>query len=627
MSNVQRTSLEATHFQPLPLGSVTPKGWLKRQLEIQADGLTGHLDEFWPDLADNQWLGGANGGWERGPYYADGLVPLAFLLDDEALHEKAEKWVSGFLDSQNEQGWIGPKKQTGDDGYEYDPWPRFVVLKVLRQYYEATNETRIIDSMLAFCRYLSTALDNQELTSWGEYRWADLVVTVHWLYERTEEEWLLDVAATATAQGFDWANHFRNGGNKPRQPLDEITHDSHVVNNAMGIKSPGVRYRQSGRQEDRTAALDAIDHLDTFHGQATGVFTGDEHLGGKSPTRGTELCSVVEYMYSLETLIALFGTPSLSDRLERVAFNALPAAFTPDMWGHQYDQQANQVLCTVAHRHWTNGPDANIFGIAPNFGCCTANFHQGWPKFASHLWMRDGEGLAATAYAPSTVTATVADGTAVTLVEDTRYPFEDSVRLTVRTDTPVEFPLSLRAPSWSGSTRLSVSNGEAREIEPGYTTVERTWSDGDTVELTFTPETHVERRCHGAGTVHRGPLVFSRPIDAEWKQIGGEKPHADWELYPTEPWNHGLAVDSDDLDASIELSTDAPGDRPFSPEGAPVEMTLDMFELPDWTLDGNNAGPVPRSPTTAAGEPESKRLVPYGCTNLRVTEFPLVTSE
>src|SRR4029079_1310385 len=113
------------------------------------------------------------------------------------------------------------------------------------------------------------------------------------------------------------------------------------VNNAMAIKASGVWSRQSGAAADPAASLRAIVVLDQYHGQATGVFTGDEHLAGLSPSQGTELCAVVEYLFSLEHLIAILGEPALGDRLERIAYNALPATFSPDMWSHQYDQQAN----------------------------------------------------------------------------------------------------------------------------------------------------------------------------------------------------------------------------------------------------------------------------------------------
>ena len=124
--------------------------------------------------------------------------------------------------------------------------------------------------------------------------------------------------------------------------------------------------------------------MDRYHLLPSGVHSGDEHMAGLNPSQGTELCAVVEGMFSVEHLIAILGEPALSDRLEKIAFNALPGAFDGDMWAHQYDQQPNQVLCSLRARHWTtNGPEANLFGLEPNFGCCTSNFHQGWPKLVS----------------------------------------------------------------------------------------------------------------------------------------------------------------------------------------------------------------------------------------------------
>ena len=109
-----RAPLADNAFAPLPLGTVKPRGWLKRQLRIQADGLTGHLDEFWEDLGPNSgWLGGTGERWERGPYYLDGLVPLAYLLEDEALIAKAKEWVDWTLEHQRDDGAIRAPRNQG----------------------------------------------------------------------------------------------------------------------------------------------------------------------------------------------------------------------------------------------------------------------------------------------------------------------------------------------------------------------------------------------------------------------------------------------------------------------------------------------------------------------------------
>lgn len=183
------------------------------------------------------------------------------------------------------------------------------------------------------------------------------------------------------AQGYDWRMHFagarRRYGFGHDEPSPDWNLDTHVVNNAMGIKAPSLAYRTTHDEADRDAVANAIVTLDTYHGQVTGLFTGDENLAGRDPTRGTELCTVVEYMYTLEELVSSLGEVRFADRLERIAFNALPAQFSADMWPHQYDQQANQVICAVGDYPWTNSPDANCFGLAPNYGCCTANLHRG----------------------------------------------------------------------------------------------------------------------------------------------------------------------------------------------------------------------------------------------------------
>src|SRR5215472_9971851 len=119
-------------LEPLPLGSIQPKGWLRDQLRIQADGLSGHLDEFWPDIMESGWIGGSAEGWERGPYWLDGVVPLAFLLDDERLKTKVQHWLDYILTHQHADGWLGPVLGRSD-GYEYDPWPVFIILKATTQ--------------------------------------------------------------------------------------------------------------------------------------------------------------------------------------------------------------------------------------------------------------------------------------------------------------------------------------------------------------------------------------------------------------------------------------------------------------------------------------------------------------
>ncbi len=615
-----RPPLAGSAMSFLPLGTIKPRGWLQRQLRIQADGLSGNLANFWPDLGpDSGWLGGEGESWERGPYFLDGYVPLAYLLEDEEMIATAKKWVDWALENQKENGWIGPELNT-------DWWPIGVMLKVLTQYEEVTGDPRVIPIMKKFFAQMKEELPSKPLVSWAVYRWADTAISAIWLYNRTGDESLLEFARLIMRQGYDWARHFTTFELK-KGYNGCFRHETHIVNNAMGIKTPGVMYELTGDEFFKQAAYNALNVLDEFHGQANGMFSGDEHLAGKNPSHGTELCAVVETMFSLERLVGVFGDTFFADRLEKITFNALPATFAPDMWSHQYDQQTNQVQCKNDEDNWwvDNGPDSNLFGLEPNFGCCTANMHQGWPKFVSHLWMATpDDGLAAVAYAPCLVKSKVRGGVEVSIEVETNYPFEDSIKIKLEAPQPATFPLWLRVPAWAKSATLLV-DGQPHPAKPGeFAVIEREWGNTSTIELVFKMEVTVERRFNDSVTVLRGPLVYSLVVGDKWVKHRGEEPHADYELYPTTQWNYGLIIDTESPEKSVKITNRPAGDPVFSPEDAPIIMKASGRLVPEWQMQHNAAGTLPESPVTSEEPIQELTLIPYGCTNLRITEFPLI---
>ncbi len=623
-------------FRPLTLGKVRPLGWLERQLRIQAEGISGHLDEFWPDVKDSRWFGGDAEAWERAPYWLDGLIPLAFVLDDAALKAKVMRYMDYIITHQHEDGWLGPRGMIVAAGRpedaRYDLWAQLLALKVLVQYHDATGAERAVEAVEKCLRRLDRHIDTAPLFNWGQFRWFEGLIAIYWLYEKTGEAWLLDLAVKLHAQGFDWRSFFARWPITEPTPWRRWNFMGHVVNNAMAPKAPALWYRLTGDAGDRAAVYDIIEKLDRYHGMVTGVFTGDECLAGKQPTHGTELCAVVEYAYSLEVLLSVLGDPAFGDRLEKIIFNALPATFSPDMWSHQYDQQVNQVECSVVeNRLWnTNGPASNIFGVEPNYGCCTANLSQGWPKFAANLWMQSPDGgLAAVAYAPNRVETEI-DGVPVTVTLETEYPFRDTLHFTVTVERPVTFPLWLRIPEWATAAIVRIADGDIEHPQTGtFHRIAREWRGTTEVTLTLPMTPALWRGYNNAVALTRGPLVYALKIGEDWRRIHEDQPyrelpHADWEVYPTTPWNYALVIDEETLVDDVIFVEHPVGEMPFSPDGAPISATVKGRRLPAWGTDHGSAADAPRSPVTSAEPLETLTLIPYGCTNLRITEFPVL---
>ena len=625
-------------FQPFPLRSIEPLGWLSRQLRLQADGLSGHLDEFWPDVRDSAWIGGDAEGWERMPYWLDGAIPLAWLLDDSSLKSRIARHLEYIVEHQQQDGWLGPRVEK--NAQAADLWSQILALKVLVLYHDASGDDRTPRVIEKALRSLDRRIDTNPLSRWGQFRWFEALIAIWWLYEKTREPWLLDLAVKLHAQGFDWKAFFSRWPITEPTPKGRWSFAGHVVNNAMAMKGNALWWRLTGDASDRIAAYEMIEKLDRFHGAITGVFMGDECLAGTSPVQGTEFCAVVEYMYSLEVLLSLLGDPILADRWERIAFNALRAVFSPDMLAHQYDQQVNQVECSIREsRTWTtNGADANIFGLEPDFGCCTANLSQGWPKFAAHLWMRTQEnGIAAVGYAPSRLETEVS-GIPVRITLETGYPFRNTLAFHVKVKRPVSFPLLLRIPAWAREAVVeregAGAEAEAQPAEPGtFHRIEREWRGETRIVLTLPMRPELSRRPGNSVSILRGPLVYALKIAEDWRRINTDKPfheppHSDWEVYPKSAWNYALQVDESSVMKDALVFTEHEMEsRPFSPDGAPVSATVKGRRVPEWISENGSAQPVPASPVRTSEPLEELTLIPYGCSNLRITEFPVCAGD
>lgn len=604
----------------------TPGGWLYDQLKIQAKGLSGNLHKVWPDVRDSAWIGGDKDGWERVPYWLDGFIPLAWLLRDKELMAVAEKYVNGILDRQEEDGWICPCSY--DKRTEYDVWAYFLIGKVLALYLDFTSDARTEKALYHSmkCLYDWLADGRIVIKEWGKFRTFECYIPLLKLYKAHKEEWILDMARILRCQGADYSDYKKDWV----RPLNRWTKYTHIVNLCMMFKSDALYAELTGEKvTDRAEELWAI--LERYNGTTVGTFTGDECLAGIGNNHGTELCAVVELMYTCEVMYALTGNTLWLDRLEKAAFNALPATLSDDMWTHQYDQMVNQIACVRfpgKSFFRTNGSGAHLFGLEPEFGCCTANFSQGWPKLAMSVYAKSEDALIATMMLPGQL-VTIIDGVAVKIVCQTEYPFRLDGRYTIKTGAPVNFTFKLRIPQFAKGVSVTgacVDKDSLCNQNDNYITLKRTWQGENEINVTFFDTPHFVNRPHDLAVVEYGALVFSLPIETEYKMREYEQngvvrkfPYCDYELTPKSEWRYGFAA------TELSLKENHGDAIPFSSKAARICLKAKLARV-DWEMaEGYEAvaNEVPRG-RNALSKAEEATLVPYGCAKLRMTELPFV---
>ncbi len=619
-----RAPLQAAPFMALDLGAIQPRGWLAGQLQLQADGLTGHAERVIPELGpENGWRGGAGEGWEKGPYYLRGLVSLAYVKNDPKLKKQAQVWIDSLLNTQREDGQLGPRSNE-------DWWPRMLITWTLRDYFEATQDPRVIPALLKYSRFMRDNLAQNPLQEWAKARAGDQIDTLYWLYNRTGEKFLLEVVDLLRQQANRW-NPF----------LTQLVSSAgdfraeHGVNISQAMKCPVVNFLRTGDPADRAVFGQAWEILPKRHGLPIGMWSGTEALAGRSTTQGVEMCSIVEQMLSNEVAIRSLGEPEIGDRLERIAFNLLPGGTTKDFKQFQYYTLPN---APVARKNepktlpfFDDHGDDLLVSPHSGFHCCCYNLHMGWPKYVQHSWMATADGgLAAVAYGPTEVAVNL-NGNRVTILEETDYPFGDVLNFTVTPEKPAAFPLKLRIPGWSVKPRVAVNGVMVPDVTPGkFLTIQRTWKAGDKIIAEFPAALETQNAFNGSAAIWRGPLVFSLRIGERSETVtriaGG---FDEMDFLPTTPWNYALDIDRENPAANVKLTRGRMPENPWLPETTPIKLTVPAKRLPQWGLvrEDRMAAEVPASPASSSEPLEPVTLVPFGAQTLRITAFPLLRGE
>ena len=634
--------LKPEYFIKLPIGSIKPNGWLRETLNRQADGLAGHLGQIsiWLTKQNNAWLnkdGKGDYGWEELPYWLKGYGDMAYVLNRPDMLAETKIWLDGTMNSQRDNGDFGPVVMRKG---KRDLWAQMLMLFCLQSNYEHRPDPRILTLMSRYFTWQNTLPDDQFLEDyWENSRGGDNLYSVYWLYNRTREPFLLDLATKIHKNTANW----RQADNLPNW---------HNVNIAQCFREPATYYLQSGDQADLKATYRNHELVRQKYGQVPGgMWGGDENSreGYTDPRQAVETCGMVEQMASDELLMRFTGDPFWAENCEDVAFNTLPAAFMPDYRSLRYLTAPNHVV-SDAKNHSPGLQNEGPFLMMNPFSsrCCQHNHSNGWVYYAENLWMATPDnGLAAVLYNASEVTAKVGNGSqTVTLTQETGYPFDGQVRLTVKTARPVAFPLYLRIPAWCQNPTVRINGQPVKtSAKPGqYVVLTDTWKSGDaiTLDLPMALAVRTWDQNKNSVSVNYGPLTYSLKIEEEFRKedskktaIGDSKwqPNADptqwpsYEIHPKSAWNYGLVLNGPKPEQSFTVVR-RPGPLssfPFASGAVPITITAKARKIPGWTVDQHGLCAVlPQSPVATTEPVETVTLVPMGSARLRISAFPVV---
>lgn len=636
---------------PLPPGSVTARGWIREQLLRNKDGMGGHLDELEPDMianpyidrrTDEAWGADIKAGWgaEISGNYWYGLIQLAFALDDDALKAKAERWINGALKNQRPDGYLGTYTESDNLMDDYNAWGTGCGLNALQAYYEATGREDVLEAihrcLLWFCDHW--AGDNKTL-----YGGQAITFNMAWCYCRVGDERLC-AFINDYMDFLDDKDLYLNSIKAMRQP--ELVYNSfHAAGLALLPKYAAANHMACGKKEYLEAAVCTVEKIrDKVLLPTGGIASNTEYLSPISSNTETEYCTYTFFQNALIWLAAVSGDVGYYDISERIALNGAQGARKKDEKAIAYFTSANQIFATTQSDFF--GMDMGVYAPCYPTSCCPVNSVWIMPDYLYGMALADeAGGVTITSYGPARL-----DLGNMALESDTAYPFRDLVEYAVRAAAPAEKCIRFRIPAWCDGATITVNGEEVPgDKAPGSVfTLERIWREGDVISLRLPMQVKISRLDdsdswrHYPMMVEYGPLVFSLPIPEVWNAIpGGPRtplPEG-WSWYDVEPeliWDkrgdvyeqHGwrkhniswnVAIDEELDPAQVKVEEHEGG---YVWEQPPLTLTLPGYKaLYSYAPYIKKTHEVYQGPVDVQ-EPLTLKLVPYGCTALRITCFP-----
>ncbi|KNZ81060.1 hypothetical protein J132_03050 [Termitomyces sp. J132] len=620
-------------FLTIPLGKVRPVGWLMDQIVTRSRYETDDVSSI------------------------NGMVPNGVLVNDAAINAKTSEFLSYVLSHQDSTGWLGPEVGTNKPRYLWGRYPFFFGAIQMIEVDPSLTDS-VVTALYKFVTLANSMLKNGEgVEDWTATRWEDFVITLQWLYDNHpngQEALLIDTMKRLKWSGVPWEKvfskeYFPTTAGEEKiiyyvtlyltrssqwniHPFIAVLHQMqwHGVNLAEGLKALPATYRFTQNQSDLDMASSGWDLLFQYHGRPSGIYAADEYLAGLEAIRGTELCLVVVRLFIGSYLYQVIGDPKFADRVERITYNALPATLTGSMWSRQYLQEQNQIAAKnmTPNPFPNDGPYSNVFGLEPNYPCCTVNHPQGWPKFITNAFLTtpDNLSLVHIYLGPFSTSVTLGSGNQVTVNVDTLYPFSDTLNTTITATSA--FTYYVRIPSWVINGTISINGRAAEALSPSNGLQAVAAAAGTTTFVLNLPaEITTESRPHGSIAVHRGPLHYAFDIARNQTVLArnAKQPLAvDLEFDATAAWQY--AIDPSTLKFSNVPPTSGKLPSPIFDSGmSPLSITVTACPI-TWEIAGDTFAAAPPTSPACTGGHTTLTLTPFGTTKLRIGEFPVFKS-
>lgn len=631
-------------FSELPVGSVTPKGWIKDWLQRQADGLTGHPENLAypydtcmfagkippPPVAhgDSWWP------YEQSGYFLDAATRLSHLLDTPNTRKIPDANFKYILEHS------GPGKL----GESVWGWPNAVAGRALMAQYSATGNTRVAQT-LSDCILGSRAFFGRD---------GYLAEEALFLYGLSGDSRLLEVAKRSY-------NQFFFDDPKSFSHLDKIHSDKplreHGVTAAEQLKLLPLMYCYTGDAQALELANQAYRKVERDSLMPDGGIVSSESMSTTAFNSLHETCDITDWSWSFGYLMMASGEGHWADLIERATFNALPGAVTKDFKQLQYFSSANQVLASSSACPRI-APTRMSYRAAHETECCSGNVNRAMPNYVTRMWMHIEGGLVATLLGPSEVNTRI-NGQDVTITEETDYPFRDTITFNIKTGRPITFALAVRIPEWCDAASATL-NGKALLLETkagNFATITRQFRNGDIITLHLPMKVHLIDWFGGqAISVQCGPLVYSLKIDERrvenqrdpdsvrrYLKGNNVQGFPSIEFFPTSEWRYGISASQSRETASFKVIESPMPFNPFVSNEVPVRIEVPLQALPQWEANWQPVADsqltdlklAPKNPAMLPDETQLQQvggaqtmtLVPYGATHLRLTTFPIIPAE